>query len=1114
MPDCLSDSDLHRYHAKELDQAEEARVREHLAGCEKCAQRDAELVAEHEELVRQIKVVGASDPAELPPTEPAQAPMPGDVAGDQSWTPVPNIEIEGYELVRELHRGGQGIVYQAVQKATKRKVAIKVLLEGPFASESARRRFEREVELVASLKHPNIISIFHSGQTRDGHPFCAMDYVRGVPLNHYLHDKKLTLEEALKLFTTVCEAVNYAHQKGVMHRDLKPANILVDVNGVPKVLDFGLAKMVGGPEQTLISLTGHVVGTLPYMSPEQVRGNPDEIDTRTDVYALGVILYEMLTGQYPYPVVGQMAEVFKNITEMPPTPPSRQWKSGSGVTRRSSRRLRPGQCPIDDEVQTIVLKTLSKERKRRYQSAAELARDIDHYLANEPIEAKRDSGLYVLKKTLRRYKGQVTFAAMIAVVIIIAGILSTIFWRQAAAQRDIANRQKKELAARKSAETMVTRASILIQGGGKNNLLEARSLLNEAIAAVPDLEQSYIHRGQLTIIEGLRARIEDKQHYVSAALEDFEQAHVSAGGQRWHLGSADPPDVCFVPGVGSQSAIDAAMSLLLLTRQEEQATRLLTSLGGLATPRATAFTALRFYTPDTDPLVVSQEGPDTPATARLTPNRQAVLHRVLRSEVGTLDPTRSSATEVTELLFDSLFVIDARLQCKPNPVMVDQAIASEDGLTWTITLKNGLKWHDGEPFTATDIEFTWQLMDSNRRAKHNLNSIRAIDELHVEFVHKEAVATSEWDMAFYPLPKHIYDQSPRDFAELMARQPVGNGPYAIRKLSDSEVVLERWDDYPDPPYFQRIHFHVLPDRAKCVASLAAGLIDDLELTGTEFRWDVNGASFDENIVKVYHPRQHVEYICWNINGPKGLFVDDRVRRAIAHAVDLRPFIRSQFGDIYSPCNGICYPGAWMVNDRIRPLKCDPPEAERLLAAAGWIVGDGEDGVRVRDGVRFEFNLLVPWVSLDIRSVAADLERHLRKVGVAMHVEIASTQEYLSRMASRDFDALVVSAVGAVHPDLERAQWQTDGARNYGGYSNREVDQLYAEARSLPNQRDQRRYYQRIQELIYKDQPCLFLWWRPSLWALNRRLRGVEFSPRGLSNFYPGVRAWWVAVEGS
>jgi len=333
------------------------------------------------------------------------------------------ISIEGYDIVREVHRGGQGVIYEAVEKSAKRKVAIKVLLGGQHADKSAQKRFEREIELVAQLRHPHIISLFHSGTTKEGLQFYVMDYLHGLRLHDYVREKGLTLEDTLKLFSHVCEAVQYAHQRGVIHRDLKPSNVLVDAQGDPKVLDFGLAKLLAGPVESLVSITQNILGTLPYMSPEQARGNPDEVDTRTDVYALGVMLYELLTGSFPYPVIGQMAEVLKHIAETPPTPPTKQWKSDSGVAQRSSKRLKVGQCPIDDEVQTIVLKALAKERERRYQSVGELARDIGHYLASEPLEAKRDSGWYVLRVALRRHRRRIlTSVVTVAAIASVLGV--------------------------------------------------------------------------------------------------------------------------------------------------------------------------------------------------------------------------------------------------------------------------------------------------------------------------------------------------------------------------------------------------------------------------------------------------------------------------------------------------------------------------------------------------------------------------------------------------------------------------------------------------------------------------------------------------------------------
>jgi len=209
--------------------------------------------------------------------------------------------VEGYQVLSEISRGGQGVVYKAVQTATHRTVALKVLREGPYATERERRRFEREIDLAAGLDHPNIVTVYESGMTED-RPYFAMQYVRGQPLDRHVREKESGVEETLRLFLKVCGAVNHAHQRGVIHRDLKPANVLIDGEGEPHVLDFGLAKAAGAAltgEGRPVTETGQFLGTLAYASPEQTKGDPGLIDIRTDVYALGVMLYEALTGEYP-----------------------------------------------------------------------------------------------------------------------------------------------------------------------------------------------------------------------------------------------------------------------------------------------------------------------------------------------------------------------------------------------------------------------------------------------------------------------------------------------------------------------------------------------------------------------------------------------------------------------------------------------------------------------------------------------------------------------------------------------------------------------------------------------------------------------------------------------
>jgi WD40 repeat protein/serine/threonine protein kinase len=345
------------------------------------------------------------------------------------WSDRAPPRIEGYDVLRELKQGGQGVVYLAVQRSTKRKVAVKVLLAGMFASKAARRRFEREIELVSSLKHPNIIAVFDSGTTPDGHDYYVMDYVRGVPLTQYVRDQGLGLEQVLALFATTCEAVNHAHLRGVIHRDLKPSNILIDAEGNVRVLDFGLAKALIEPAESVVSVTGNVVGTFPYMSPEQTRANPDEMDTRTDVYALGVVLYEALTGKHPYPVTGSVADIVRHIVETPPAPPARNWSAATGVRggRGGRGRPRPGRCPIDSDLETILLKALSKERERRYDNAGHFARDVRRYLADEPIVARRPSAWYQLRMFSRRHRALVLATIGIFSGLVVGVIGSTAF---------------------------------------------------------------------------------------------------------------------------------------------------------------------------------------------------------------------------------------------------------------------------------------------------------------------------------------------------------------------------------------------------------------------------------------------------------------------------------------------------------------------------------------------------------------------------------------------------------------------------------------------------------------------------------------------------------------
>ncbi|MBC7773118.1 MAG: serine/threonine protein kinase, partial [Pyrinomonadaceae bacterium] len=356
----------------------------------------------------------------------------GSQAGSSSLAPGVSTDfVPGYTILQQLERGSQGIVYLAVQHHTKRRVALKMLLHGAFSTDRQRQRFEHEIEVVAGLRHPGIVTVYDSSPVRGGRLAYAMEYIDGgLPLDQWNRHPdqlgKAGLKKKLQLFTSVCDAVQYAHQHGIIHRDLKPANILVDASGSPRILDFGIAKAVGAPGGGH-TITGEFVGSPAYASPEQLSGLPDQVDVRTDVYSLGVILFEMLVGRRPHEVEGKpLARIVRDITD------------------HDATRLGTLDRVFRGDLETIAAKALERDVVRRYQSAAALAADVRRHLTGRTIDARRDSAWYVLRKTLARRWGVVAAAGALTLLVIGSGvaIAYTKVQEQLARSREASQRER------------------------------------------------------------------------------------------------------------------------------------------------------------------------------------------------------------------------------------------------------------------------------------------------------------------------------------------------------------------------------------------------------------------------------------------------------------------------------------------------------------------------------------------------------------------------------------------------------------------------------------------------------------------------------------------------
>ena len=487
---------------------------------------------------------GAGSFLGLPASDPART---TDTGG--SLREGPGTVIGRYKLLEQIGEGGFGVVFMAEQREpVRRKVALKIIKLG-MDTRQVVARFEAERQALAMMDHPNIAKVLDAGSTDTGRPYFVMELVRGTPITEYCDKHQLTTKERLELVVQVCQAVQHAHSKGIIHRDLKPTNVLVtiaDGRPVPKVIDFGVAKATQNrlTEKTLFTEFRQLIGTPQYMSPEQAESDGIDIDTRSDVYSLGVLLYELLTGTTPLDAKELRSKAYAEMERMirevePPTPSTRLSTLGDAATAiAASRKTEPdklGQL-LRGEVDWIVMRALEKNRSRRYETANALARDIERHLADDPVEACPPSVTYKLRKFVRKYRAPLRVAATIVLLLIAATIVSS--WQAVRATRATA----REAAQRKQADVVAALLESVFQRldpfaeqkGGPD--IKAQ-LVGELDQVATDLERNY--RGEPLVRARLRSVLGQTQLGLGEIAKAQALLESAVMEQRLYVGADD-----------------------------------------------------------------------------------------------------------------------------------------------------------------------------------------------------------------------------------------------------------------------------------------------------------------------------------------------------------------------------------------------------------------------------------------------------------------------------------------------------------------------------------------------------------------------------------------------
>lgn len=548
------------------------------------------------------------------------------------------------------------------------------------------------------------------------------------------------------------------------------------------------------------------------------------------------------------------------------------------------------------------------------------------------------------------------------------------------------------------------------------------------------------------------------------------------------------------------------------------------------------------YDPLKDPLVnlplIFEPFPeDNPEAA----DEDAVLVRYTLDEPTCLNPIFPNSWAdgfLRGLLFSSLVRRGQDMVLGWNHDRVVKIEESEDRLVTTVHLRPGLTWHDGQPWTAHDVQFTWEVINDDRvpaasfkATASRILDVEALDDVTVRFVHETASPVFITNMGFPILPKHILGNPEEREKDPSLKQseyythfnrfaPVGSGPFRfVEWITNDRVVVDRWDDFPfEKPHFRRQIIKIQTDRNVALLLFKKGELDDIWLTVQQFATQTNGPDFARVGVKAYGVRRMFAYILWNMDGSNPFFTDRRVRLAMAHAYDCERVLRDVSYNLYIPSNGIFDSEHWAYNADVKPFEYDLDRAAQLLDEAGWTVNP-DDGWRYKDiegtPVKFEFTMTFPLSFADARRMADIYRNDLRRIGVAFKTLNLENATFSDKQLNHDFQAAVGTNGFSTDPDLWRNNFHSENyetGRNYGAYKSERVDELFALEMPEFDREKRAAYFREIQAEIFNDQPYLFLWNYTLTHAFNRRMRGTALAPSGVYFFYPGQRGWWTPAE--